>query len=171
MTRDQKIVAIGALSGVVTMAAGMWVFVHLLPEPAATAAIADRIAYALRWNVLAALPLVALIGTIGNSRFFTDAIDPLRGAEDRALDINRRVALNTLEQTVIFAIATMALSTMLSPGQLTVIGAAAICFVVARLAFWIGYRIDPLYRAAGFAASAYLAVGLLVWAGWLAVAG
>jgi hypothetical protein len=41
------------------------------------------------------------------------------------------------------------------------IGAATIVFVVARLAFWIGYRVDPLYRAFGFAATAYLNMGLI----------
>jgi hypothetical protein len=49
-----------------------------------------------------------------------------------------------------------------------VIGAAAITFFVMRIAFWIGYRIDPLYRAFGFSSTAYLNAGLLVWALWLA---
>ena len=49
------------------------------------------------------------------------------------------------------------------------VAAAAIVFVVARLVFWIGYRIDPLYRAPGFAATAYLNLGLLGGALWLAL--
>jgi hypothetical protein len=40
---------------------------------------------------------------------------------------------------------------------------------VARMAFWIGYRIDPLYRAFGMGATGYLNVGLLAFAMWKAV--
>jgi hypothetical protein len=42
-----------------------------------------------------------------------------------------------------------------------VIPAAALVFVVARIAFWVGYRIHPLYRAFGMAATGYLNVGIL----------
>ena len=63
------------------------------------------------------------------------------------------------------------LATSLPPGRdARSIGAAAIVFVAARLAFWIGYRIDPLYRAFGFAATFYLNLGLLLGALWLALA-
>jgi hypothetical protein len=51
------------------------------------------------------------------------------------------------------------------------IPAATIVFIVARLAFWIGYRIHPLYRAFGMAATEYLNVGLLAFALWKALAG
>jgi len=44
----------------------------------------------------------------------------------------------------------------------------AIVFVIARMAFWIGYRIRPLYRAAGFASTFYLNVILFGYAVWLA---
>ena len=81
--------------------------------------------------------------------------------------INGRVADNTLQQFVIFVIATLALAVSLPPGQMGVIAAAAIVFTVARLAFWIGYRIHPLYRAPGFSATAYLNLGLLGAALWL----
>ena len=41
-------------------------------------------------------------------------------------------------------------------------------FIVARMAFWIGYRIHPLYRAFGMGATGYLNVGLLAFALWKA---
>ena len=46
---------------------------------------------------------------------------------------------------------------------------AAITFAFMRIAFWIGYRIHPLYRAFGFAGTAYLNFGLLGAALWLSV--
>jgi hypothetical protein len=41
--------------------------------------------------------------------------------------------------------------------------------VMMRLAFWVGYRIRPIYRAFGFAGTAYLNAGLLASSLWLSV--
>jgi hypothetical protein len=52
-----------------------------------------------------------------------------------------------------------------------IIPAAAIVFVTARAAFWVGYRLHPLYRAFGMAATGYLNVALLGFALWKASVG
>jgi hypothetical protein len=103
---------------------------------------------------------------VGNNRFLTEAIDPTLAKEDRATQINGRVVDNTLQQFVVFFVATMALSVNLTPAQMRIIPAATIVFVAARAAFWFGYRIHPLYRAPGMAATGYLNVGLLGFALW-----
>ena len=167
MTREQKIVATGAASGVLVMAALTWGLSQTLPVPAGLEEAGERLAFALRWDALAALPLFAMIVAIGNARALGPAIDPTLGAESRAMQINGRVADNTLQQYAIFLVATLALAAALPPANVGVIAAAAIVFIVARLAFWIGYRIHPLYRAPGFAATAYLNLGLLGAALWL----
>jgi hypothetical protein len=46
------------------------------------------------------------------------------------------------------------------------IPAVVVVFVVARIAFWVGYRVHPLYRAFGMAATGYLNVGILAFALW-----
>jgi hypothetical protein len=46
------------------------------------------------------------------------------------------------------------------------IPAVVIVFMVARTAFWVGYRIHPLYRAFGMAATGYLNVGIPAFALW-----
>jgi len=111
-----------------------------------------------------------MILAIGNARALGPAIDPTLGQEDRAMLINGRVADNTLQQYVIFVVATLALAPSLSVEHLNLIAAAAIVFTVARIVFWIGYRIHPLYRAPGFAATAYLNIGLLATALWFGFA-
>jgi hypothetical protein len=85
-----------------------------------------------------------------------------------ATQINGRVVENTLQQFVLFLVSTTALSVNLTAAQMRIIPAAAIVFIVARTAFWVGYRIHPLYRAFGMAATGYLNVGLLAFALWKA---
>jgi hypothetical protein len=71
-----------------------------------------------------------------------------------------------LQQFVLFLVATMALSVNATSTEMSLIPAATIVFVCARMVFWIGYRIHPLYRAFGMGATAYLNVGLLAFAIW-----
>jgi uncharacterized MAPEG superfamily protein len=147
MNRDQKTVAAGALSGVAAMLVSTWLLYRVLPTPAGVRSQPDAVLYALRWLPLAALPLLAAIVAVGNARAMGPAIDPTLGNEDQAMRINIRVAGNTLEQFVLFAAGALGLAASIDPAQIKVVGAAAIVFVAARVAFWIGYRIHPLYRA------------------------
>jgi uncharacterized MAPEG superfamily protein len=169
MTKSQRIVAIGASSGVASMLLAMFGLYQILPHADASGGLADRLAYAAIANAFAALPLLAAIAAVGNARALSEAIDPTLGKESQAMLINGRVVDNTLQQYVLLCAATLALSVNLDPRQLHVIAAAAIVFVAARILFWIGYRIDPLYRAFGMAATIYLNLGLLVAALWLAI--
>jgi uncharacterized MAPEG superfamily protein len=166
MTKDQKIVAVGAASGVTTMVVAVSAIYRLWPADPALVDVASRLAYALKADVVAVLPLLVSIIAVANRRFNTEAIDPTLHKEDRVAVIDGRVADNTLQQYVLFLIGTLALSVNLTAEQMGVIPAAAIVFVAARIAFWIGYRIHPLYRAFGMAATSYLCLGLIVFALW-----
>src|SRR5262245_32279606 len=83
MKPEQKTVAIGAASGVVSMIVLVWLLTHWLPTPAGIESTADRIALALRINVVALLPFFVMIVSIANSRFLSDAIDPTLQAESQ----------------------------------------------------------------------------------------
>ena len=168
MTQDQRKVAIGAASGVLAMILAMWLLTSLLPQPFAPT-VADRLAYAAAANACAAVVLFVMVAAVGNSRFLSEAIDPTLGKEGPRMVVDGRVADNTTQQYLIFAAASFGLAANISEDDLNLIGAAAIVFIVARILFWIGYRIHPLYRAFGFAATAYLNLGLLVAAVWQAV--
>jgi len=162
MKHEQKIVAIGAASGIAGMALAVWLLTYWLPAPAGIDTTADRLAYALRINLVAVLPLFFMIITIANSRFLSDAIDPTREAENQQQIVDGRVADNTFQQNFVFAAASMALATIVSSHHLQVIWACAIVFIAARLIFWFGYRIHPLFRAPGMSATAYLNLGMIV---------
>lgn len=164
MKTEQKIVAVGAASGVALMAVSVWILTTLLPSPPIPDTVADRLAYALRANVVALVPLFVMFVAIGNSRFLSDAIDPTRRAESRAMEIDGRVADNTLQQNFMFVVASLALSTLVPLHCLQVVWACVIVFVIARSAFWLGYRINPLYRAPGMSATAYMNLGMILYA-------
>jgi hypothetical protein len=162
MRKEQKIVAAGAASGVATMALGVWILTAVLPVPLVDDALAERLTYALSANVFALLPFFVMLVTVGNARFRSDAIDPTRHAESRNLEIDGRVADNTLQQNFVFAVVSLALSTIVAAHHLQVVWACTIVFVIARCVFWVGYRMDPLYRAPGMAATAYLNLGMIL---------
>ena len=167
MTQDQKTVVTGAASGILAMTMLVWLLSSVIDAPQIPDAAGDRLAYALPWLVVAVVPLFAMLAVIGNARFLSEAIDPIAGKEDRRMVVDGRVADNTLQQFTVFAAGLLALSVSLPAVSLSVIPAVAITFVIARLAFWIGYRIHPLYRAPGFASTAYLNLGILIADLWL----
>lgn len=164
---EQKIVAIGAASGVIGMIVMVWLLAKLIPGPAIADTAADRIAYALHWAVPPALLFFFMVGAVGNARFKSEAIDPTAGKESERMIIDGRVADNTLQQLVLFLVGLLGLSVTLPPDGLSVVAAVAITFVVARCIFWFGYRIHPLYRAPGFSSTAYLNLGMLLATLWL----
>jgi hypothetical protein len=168
MRREQRIVAVGAVSGVIFMIFSVWLLARVLPVPL-TVTMGDRLAYALKWDALAAVPFFVMIVFVGNERFFSDAIDPTLGKESQRMIVDGRVADNTTQQLLLFAVGSLSLAANLSPQHLPVVGAAAITFFIVRVAFWIGYRIDPLYRAFGFAGTAYLNLCVLTAALWMSL--
>ena len=123
---------------------------------------ADSIAFVFKMNLIATLPLFAMLIAIGNARFLSDAIDPTQHKESRALEIDARVAENTLQQTLVFVVATLAFVTVFPIGMGKLFAALAITFVIARIVFWVGYRMNPLLRAPGMAATAYLNLGIIL---------
>lgn len=168
MTKAQKLVAIGSASGGLFMLAALWSLTQILPGLRASANVAERLAFAAQWNAIAIIPLVLVIISVGNQRFAGPAIDPIAEEPGRTIVIDNRVIDNTLQQYVLFAAATFAVSAGASGDQVSIISAAAMMFIVLRLAFWIGYRIDPLYRAFGMGGTLYLNLVLLGYAIWLA---
>lgn len=163
MKREQRVVAVGAASGVVAMAASILLLTNALPAPNVTDEISARLAYALAANVFAVLPFFIMLIIVSNERFLSNAIDPTLHAESARMEIDGRVVENTLQQNFVFFVATLALSTVVPFQYLQVILACALVFVVARCLFWLGYRMHPLYRAPGMSATAYLNLGIIAY--------
>src|SRR5271166_2640364 len=118
MTKEQKVVGVGAASGVLAMVASVATISRLWPIDAGFIDVSSRLAYALQMNAFAILPLLVGIMIVGNSRFLSEAIDPTLNREDLATQINGRVVNNTLEQSVLFLVGTLALSVNLTAPQM-----------------------------------------------------
>jgi hypothetical protein len=170
MTKDQKIVAVGATGGIAGMVLLVWLISTWIPQPEVIDAPGNRLAYAVRWSVVAVLPLFAMLVAVGNARFLSEAIDPTLGKESQEMVVDGRVADNTLQQFVCFLVGITALSVSVPIGWISVIPAVAITFVICRLVFWVGYRIHPLYRAPGFSSTAYMNLFMYIAVLWLRLA-
>jgi MAPEG family protein len=135
-----------------------------VPLPLDTAG--DRLAFVARWMLLPGLSL--LLGVIFAARrgFYAEAIDGTRTPANYAMEINLRYNTNTLEQTLLAAIAWTALAVTIPISSLLIIPAMACLFFLGRMVFWIGYLIHPMGRAFGMALTM---LPILVSYAWLAL--
>jgi hypothetical protein len=172
MLRKQILVAFG-MAGAVAILLLFWSRLAELPLPLPDGDdSAARLAFAARWLLLPALALFAGVAVVANRRFFVaDAIDGARNSQSRLIEITLRYNQNTLEQTVLAAIAWMGLASALPHEMLKLIPALAVAFIVGRALFWIGYLIAPAARALGMGLSAYPTFAALVWLAWRMIEG
>jgi uncharacterized MAPEG superfamily protein len=123
--------------------------------------VEQRLIFTLRCQIFPALMLFAGIAAVGNDRFLSSAINPLISAESEGTRVHLRYLSNTLEQFVLFFIASLVLSTFLDVHSIKLIPILATVFVLGRIAFWIGYLKNPLYRAFGFGVTLYPTAAML----------
>ena len=155
---QQKKSAAGMVIGAVAGGFAYILLREILPSAASPGA-------ARLWILLLpATMLFVLVAAVGQGRFLTDAIDPLARREGSFVTVTNRVLRNTVEQTLILTLASLALVELAPEGARIAFPAVAVLFVLARLTFWFGYLIDPIHRAAGMALTMLINIALLVWA-------
>lgn len=126
-------------------------------------AVFDRVMFALKWSGIAIL-LTFLTGieAVSHERLVTEAFDPLAGKETRSILVNLRYLQNTLEQLMLFVPGLLLLAAYAEPANAAPsVTAAALVWILARFAFWIGYRRGPQFRIAGLVGMAQSMVILL----------
>jgi hypothetical protein len=111
--------------------------------------LATRLAFAARWLLAPGSALLVGIVAAGRRGFYADAIDGTRTPANRGLEIGLRYNQNTLEQTLLAAIAWLGLAVSVSHANLAFVPAMAMLFVVGRATFWVGYLLHPAARAFG----------------------
>lgn len=159
MVRKQLLVLLSMALAVAVLAA-LWT-AGPVAVPLSADDPASRLAFAAKWLLVPGLMLLLGIGLTANRRFFDpDAID---GGATPALEIGQRYNRNTLEQTVLAAIAWTGLALQLPHERLALIPELALVFAVGRILFWLGYRIAPWARAFGFGLTFYPTVAATIW--------
>jgi hypothetical protein len=162
--KGQTQVIIGILIAFVVI--GLWLtFVpDLFTNPDDILAPIDRIGLGLRWAVILQLPLIVGILTVSQQRFWShkhaDGSAPDIGSP---MEINRRYLTNTLEQTVLATIGMLALSITVPVDCMTFVPALTILFVLGRICFWVGYRVNPYIRAFGLALTFVPTIGVYIY--------
>lgn len=131
--------------------------------------IAARLAFAAQWLMVPGLTLLAGVWVAGRRGFLADAVDGTRSPSSHSLEINLRYNQNTLEQTLLAAIAWINLSLVLPHERLVLIPAASILFGIGRATFWIGYLIYPTARAFGMVMTVLPTIAAYVWLVWRAL--
>ena len=132
--------------------------------------LATRLAFAVRWLLAPGCTLLAGVQVAAGRGFHPDAIDGTPTPKSHALEIALRYNRNTVEQTLLAAIAWLGLAVSVPHESLAVVPAMAALFVVGRIAFWIGYLAYPVARAFGMVLTALPTIAAYVWlvAHWLA---
>ena len=119
----------------------------------------ERLIFTIRCELFPLIMLLLAICTVGNIRFFTDAIDGSRN--NKNVEIHLRYLQNTLEQFVLLLVGHLVLCTYLTEHQMKIIPILVTLFIIGRTAFWYGYLKSPTGRAFGFGTTAYPTVIVL----------
>ena len=111
--------------------------------------------------VIPAVSLAIGIGWAAKTRHGEITIDGSTPQAGTPLDLTLRYIRNTSEQIVLFVLSAVSLCAASLPVAKVLLPTLGIWFGLARLAFWIGYRKRPVFRATGFAATFHPTVVVL----------
>ncbi|WP_413167246.1 MAPEG family protein [Capilliphycus salinus ALCB114379] len=161
---EQKIVVSSAVVALVFSTTFVTVAYHFFPlNFLGLETPVERLIFALRWQIIPALMLFAGVATVGNYRFVSPAINPLAKAESEQMQVHLRYLSNTLEQVILFAIASLICATFLDGETIKLIPILSVLFGAGRILFWLGYLQQPMYRALGMGITLYPTALMLFW--------
>jgi len=150
--RRQRAATIAPIAIAFPVAIALWLGTYfLLPPLAGMADMAARVAFAVKCSCVAVLLcLVTGVEAVAHERLRSPAIDPLLGYETRRLRINLRYLQNTLEQLVVFVPGLLGLAIYCSDdNSMRAVTATTLVWVIARVAFWVGYHRSSAQRGLG----------------------
>jgi uncharacterized MAPEG superfamily protein len=145
----------GLISIGISLAIGvlLWFAIYELLPPFAgmEELVLPRLVLALKCSCVVVLfSLVLGVEAVAHERLNSPAFDPLAGYETRRLRVNLRYLQNTLEQLMVFLPALFGLAVYCTNGRsMRAIPATAIVWIIARIAFWIGYHHSAAQRGIG----------------------
>ncbi len=139
-------------------------FAGMIGLPGGADSVATRLGLALAWLLPACAVLWAMLLAQMAARFIAGVFDPIAGQDGAFLRTNQRVISNTTEHMLVFIPTLLALAAGVDGTRMPQVAALALVFAVARIAFWAGYLVAPVGRAAGMAATILITAAALGWA-------
>ena len=109
----------------------------------------DKLGYVLQWESLIALVVLIAILNVGQRRYYA-CQDERDGKDTERLRVPLAFLSNTLEQGLCCFVLYLALGVSLANEQLVLIPLLCLLFVIGRVFFYIGYTLQPVWRAFGF---------------------
>ncbi|WP_321888417.1 MAPEG family protein [Paraburkholderia bannensis] len=166
--RRQRASGIVAIAVASLVALGIWLAVArlLLPLPGMDS-LAARMLLTLKCCCVAVLfCLVAGVEAVAHERLTSPAFDPLARYETRRLRVNQRYLQNSVEQVIVFGVSLFGLAAYCADGaQMRAVVATTVVWILARIAFWLGYHRSAALRGLGAPGMALSMIVLLYVAG------
>jgi hypothetical protein len=153
-------IAMGYASFAIVFAAAFWLAPRLAPIPE----VWDRVLLALQLTAGPAAVQMLILQGLWRVADTAEAENPAKGGESERFKVNQRVMTNTVEQAGIFVPMFVALAIRIDPEKVWVLPIFMGIWCVGRILFWIGYQLDPVWRAIGMDWTSAVA---MITAGWL----
>jgi hypothetical protein len=150
--RRQRASGIGAIAVSAVIALALWLGVdHGMSPLPGMESVGARMMLTLKCFCMAVLfCLVTGVEAVAHERLTSPAFDPLQRYETRRLRINQRYLQNTVEQIIVFGAALFGLAAYCADGlAMRAVVATTVVWIVARMAFWLGYHRSAALRGLG----------------------
>ena len=157
--RVRSALAVGLTAAAVALA-WLWLPPSLLGASAGMAT-ADRLAYALKADLLVFLWLGGCLRTVASIRYRSDADRPgaAYGPPSARLAVPAAVLQNSLEQTVLAVGAHLILATVLQGEEMILLPVLVALYLIGRVLFAFGYAKGAGARAFGMALTGASTIG------------
>ena len=150
--RRQRTVGIAGIAAASFLASALWLSIDywMLPLPGMDS-LGARMLLTLKCCCVAVLfCMVTGVEAVAHERLTSPAFDPLAGFETHRLRVNQRYLQNTVEQIIVFAASLFGLAAYSPDGSaMRAVVATTMVWIVARLAFWLGYHRSAALRGLG----------------------
>jgi hypothetical protein len=156
-TKDQRGVIVASVIAILVTAGALLAAYRWLPPHWVGVdrgmGLAERLAYALQWNLAMLLWLAGCVRAVSSGRFRSEA--DIRGSAyappSPAIAVQAAVLQNSLEQTVLAFGANLVLATVLRDDELVLLPVLVGLFLIGRVSFAWAYPKGAAARAFGMA--------------------
>jgi uncharacterized MAPEG superfamily protein len=165
LSNKQHGVTKGMALGILISIAVLYVGITLKPcYDSDTLSLTTRLTVASHGLLLCALCLMLMIGRLAQHRFFSpeDIDASLSSTSSAQARIKQALLQNTLEQTVLAALAYVCWAMMMPSRWLSVIPLASFAFLIGRLLFFACYKKGAAARSLGFTLTFYPTLFMLL---------